>query len=195
MSDEEVLAAIDDVAVAMDDDDRAVVIGPASALADRPRTAAVDAARTDLLRTDRVRAVVRLPAGLWVSRPRQRLALWVLGPAHPAVPIGRRWTTVSDLGGITLTGTVVEDVVTDVVASLGDRDTVRAHTFRFARFVATSTLLAGSGDLVGTPTPRPPRPRTAPAETALRVQDLIAQASRPPTAPDLRLPVEHREPT
>jgi len=195
VSDEEILAVIDDVAVAMDDDDRAVIIAPASVLADQSRSPAIDAARSALLRTDRVRAVVRLPAGLWVSRPRQRLALWVLGPAHPAVPIGRRWTTVSDLGGITLTGTVVEDVVTDVVASLGDRDTVRAHTFRFARFVATSTLLAGSGDLVGTPTPRPPRPRTAPAETALRVQDLIAQASRPPTAPDLRLPVEHREPT
>lgn len=193
-SDEEILAVIDDVAVAMDDDDRAVIIAPASALADRPRSPAIDAARSALLRTDRVRAVVRLPAGLWVSRPRQRLAIWVLGPAHPAVPIGRRWTTVSDLGGLTLTGSVAEDVVTDVIAALGEQDTVRAHAFRFARFVATSTLLAGSGDLVGAPSPRPLRPRTAPAETALRVQDLIAHATTQPTPPDLRLPVEHREP-
>jgi len=196
MSDEEVLAAIDDVAVAMDDDDRAVVIGPASALADRPRTAAVDAARTDLLRTDRVRAVVRLPQRLWTARPQQRLAIWVLGPAHPDVPIGKRWTTVANLDGVTLTDTVAEDVVTDVVAALADRATVRAHAFRFARFAATSALLAGSGDLVGTPSPRPLRPRTPPAETALKVADLVEEATRAgTTAPDLCLAVEHREPT
>ncbi len=196
MSDEEVLAAIDDVAVAMDDDDRAVVIGPASALADRPRTAAVDAARTALLRTDRVRAVLRLPQRLWTARPQQRLAIWVLGPAHPDVPIGKRWTTVADLGGVALTDAVAEDVVTDIVAALADRATVRAHAFRFARFATTSALLAGSGDLVGTPSPRPLRPRTPPADTALKVAELVEEATRAATsAPDLRFAVEHREPT
>lgn len=195
MSDEEVLAAIDDVAVAMDDDDRAVVVGPASAMADRPRSAAVDAARSAVLRTDRVRAVVRLPARLWTARSQQRLAIWVLGPAHPDVPIAKRWTTVADLGGVTLTDAVAEDVVTDVVAALADRATVRAHAFRFARFVTTSALLAGSGDLVGTPRPRPLRPRRAPAETALKVAELLEVATRAGTsAPDLRFAVEHREP-
>ena len=69
--------------LAMADDARAVIIGTASALTDPLRAPATVAIRSSLLRTGRVRAIVRLPAGLLPTKPRQQLALWVLGPAHP----------------------------------------------------------------------------------------------------------------
>jgi len=192
-SDDAVLATLDEIALAMADDARAVVIGPASALTDALRAPGTVAARSGLLRTGRVRAVVRLPAGLLPAKPRQQLALWVLGPAHPGVAIGDRWTTIADLSAATLDASTVGDVLTDVVASMGDRASVHSHAFRFMHLVATSALLARKGDLVGTPRPRPQRSRRDAAEVALQVHDLLV-AVNAPARPDVALSFEHRTP-
>lgn len=194
MSDDDVLAAVDDVALAMDDDDRAVVIGPAGALANASRSRSVESARSALLRTDRVRAIIRLPAGQRTAKPRQQLAIWVLGPAHPDVAIADRWVTVADLSAIELDDATIADLVTDVVAAMGDRDDVRGHAFRFVRFVHTRSLLASSGNLVGTPRPRPRVSRQEPAEVALQVNDLIEIANTGRCA-TITLGVEHHERT
>ena len=194
MTDADVLAAIDDVALAMDDDDRAVIVGPASSLTNATRSSAVGSARDALLRTDRVRAIVRLPAGLWTARPRQQLAVWVLGPAHKEVAIGDRWVTVADLSAATLDDAATEDLVTDIVAALGNRDAVRGHAFRFAQLARAGAVLASSGDLVGGHRPPAHGSQPDPAETAVRVAQLIQDANRTAWAAPIRLQVEHRTP-
>lgn len=144
----DILSAIDQIAVQMDDAQRAVVLGPASALVDGGHDAEAASNRSALLRTGRVRAIVRLPAGLLPSAPRQHLALWVLGPAHERVAIADRWTMLSDLSAFDLTPTVRGDLVGDLAAAMGDRESLRAHGFTFTRIVQTSRVLARSGSLL-----------------------------------------------
>ena len=126
-----------------------IVIGPASLLVDAA-TREVRAARGHILRTGRVRGVVRLPAGLVPGAPRHALALWVLAPAHADVPIIDRLAVTADLDGVALGDAVRRDLVGDLVASIGPPRHVRAHAFRFARFTRTASLLAGDGSLVAT---------------------------------------------
>jgi hypothetical protein len=181
-SDTEVLAALDDVALGMAPGQRAVVVGPASALTDALRDPESERVRAALLRTDRVRSVVRLPEGLVPSRARSHLALWVLGDAHPRVPIGDRWTIVADLsserpdagpsGGFA--PAVVHDLVSDVLAAQGSYVDVHAHTFRFARFARTRELLASGGDLVASGRPFTRGSRPDDGATAERLHALLA---------------------
>jgi hypothetical protein len=192
-SDDTDLATLDEIALAMADDARAVIIGTASALTDPLRAPATVAIRSSLLRTGRVRAIVRLPAGFLPTKPRQQLALWVLGPAHPGIAIGERWTTIADLSATTLDASTIGDVLTDVVASMGDRASVHSHAFRFMHPITTSALLARKGDLVGTPRPRPERSRRDSSEVALQVHDLLA-AVNAPARPAVALSFENRTP-
>ncbi len=173
MSATQILAAIDNIVVQMDALQWGVVVGPASALADATRSDEAEGIRDAVLRSDRLRAVVRLPKGLVIAAPRQPLAVWVLGPAHPDVPIGERWTVVGDIGDHALTGATVEDVVTDVVAALGSGDFVRRHAFRFCRRVPTTTLLTRRGGaLVDAVVPRRHQDLQDPAVLALHVAAL-----------------------
>lgn len=166
------LSAIDQIVLQMTDDQIAVVIAPATVLSDANTERGVDEARSELLRSGRVRAIVRLPAGLLVRKPLQPQALWVLGVAHSQVSIAERWTLVADLSDVSLTTDVIDDLVSDMAASLGDRTTVRAHAFRFARLVLTRTLLASRNSLVaGTETSS--APSSSSAQLALRVDELL----------------------
>lgn len=173
LSDVQILSAIDNIVVQMDERQWGAIIGPATTLTDASRSSEGDRIRDAVLRSGRVRAILRLPQGLMVSAPRQPLALWVLGPAHPDVPIGERWTVIGDLADATLTDAAIDDVVTDVVASLGDKELVRSHAFRFGRRVDTRSLLAGRGALVDTVirSHRPAAPDGA--ALALRVAQLV----------------------
>lgn len=179
-TDTQVVDLVDRVALAMHDDDRGIVVGPASALTNRNRDAEVTRARADVLRTGRVRAIVRLPAGLWLARSRQQLAVWVLGPSHPDVRPDDRWIMVADLASTALDGAVVDDVVTDVVAAMGDRRSVHGHAFRFARLIPASTMQAADDDLVTVAAPLQ-RPRLSPAEMALKVQTLASRVAASPS--------------
>lgn len=181
MSDLEILDAIDDIVVQMDDRQRAVLIGPASALTDRPATSEVNLARTGILRSDRVRAVVRLPQGLMPQASRRATALWALGPAPPQIPIDRRWTVLADLSNTRLTDAVVSDLVSDVAGSMGDEVTVRAHAFRFGTRAPTSALIAGQGALLGRVAHAPRRTDDG-ADLAVRINGLIANLEPTPLA-------------
>ncbi|NGN82160.1 hypothetical protein G6N77_01585 [Arthrobacter silviterrae] len=178
---QDILADIENTVLQMDDSQRGVVMAPASVLTDaldNPRAAEV---RSDLLRSGRVRAVVRLPAGLVPAKTRQALALWVLGPAHASVPIAERWTMVADLTDTPLTAAVVQDLVGDLAVSLGTAGLIRAHSMRFARVVPTSRLLARRGALVRNGAG--PRSDPTAAEQAVRVDSLVAQLNDPAAAP------------
>ena len=166
-----ILNSIENIVLQMDDSQRAVVIAPARVLSDA-LTGEAGNLRSDLLRSGRVRAIVRLQPGLLRAKPREPQALWVLGPSFADVPIAERWTSVADLSTTPLTLDVSQDLISDVVASMGDRSTIRAHSFRFTRLVQTRVLLAGKGSLVNG---LPARSSTAAgsAESALRVEELV----------------------
>lgn len=172
-----ILSDIENTVLQMDDSQLGVVIAPAAALTDALEEPGSSAVRADLLRSGRVRAIVRLPAGLVPAKTRQALALWVLGPAHTSVPIAERWTMVADLSDTNLSHNVVQDLVGDLAVSMGSAATIRAHAMRFARVVPTSRLLARRGALVRRAAE--PGQDTDAAEDAVRADRLLAQLNTP----------------
>src|SRR5699024_9543017 len=118
LSDLEVLDAVGNLVVQLSDHSRVVAIGPASALTDRPARTEIDLARDAVIRGDRLRAAIRLPKGLLPHSPRRALALWVLGPAHAAVPLRHRWTVVAHVSDRSLDRGTIDGIVTDVVAAM-----------------------------------------------------------------------------
>jgi len=183
-----VLERIEDIALRLAPGQRALVLGPARALLDAAAGSEVETVRSQLLRTDKVRAAVLLPAGLVPERSRERLALWVLGDAHPQVPIRSRWVMVADVsdrllspsGGID--AAAQEDLLTDLVAAMGSAGEVAAHAFRFARFSLTSKILAAGGGLLEASRPTQRGIREDDGETSAHVQDLLLALERRPQA-------------
>lgn len=148
MTDVQVLDTVGDLLVQLADDSRVVVLGPARALTDRPSSTEADRARDAVLRGGRLRAAIRLPAGLMIQSPRRHLALWALGPAHAEVPIAERATVVGDLTATALGASAIADVVTDVIAAMTSPREARTHAYRFASPVTTATLIPGRKALV-----------------------------------------------
>lgn len=167
------LDLLDDLALALGPADQAIVLGPVGPLVGALPSPATRDVRDALLRADRVRTMARLPSGLVTGSPRQGAALWVLGAARDQAPVAERRVTVADLSATPLDVGAMEDLATDVVSAVTDPRNARRHAFRFARSVPTRELLATTGDLVGAPRPRAPRPSEAPVETALRVRELL----------------------
>lgn len=133
--------------LSMRDADRALVIAPASVLiGSLPRVQAL--ARTDALRSGRVRAIVKLPVGMVTSSPREALAIWVLGREPDDRPIADRFTAVADLTDAALTPAARADLTNDVLAAMGSQFDVGAHAFRFTRLLRTTLLLTARGSLV-----------------------------------------------
>ncbi len=193
LSDMEILSAIDDLVLQMRDGQVAVIVGPASALVDPLADREAESVRSALLRSDRIRAVVRLPEGLLVSRPGLSMALWVLGCADASIAPGDRWTVLADLGGVELDDYTTEAVLSDVLAAMGSWESLRAHSFRVGGVYRTAELLA-SGTLAPPRPHRGPRPRRPAAEAAGRVVQLVGEyrdrAAR--IDPHLTVPVEYR---
>ncbi|MQA77057.1 MAG: hypothetical protein GEV10_01010 [Streptosporangiales bacterium] len=185
------LDAIDQIVLQMDDTQRAVVLAPAPVLSDRPTGRELDELRAGILRSGRVRAVVRLPRGLVPSKSRQSLALWVLGRALDEVAIADRWTMVGDLVDVDLTAEgVTDDLVTDLAAATHGWPAVRAHAFRFLRRVSTSTLLAGGGELVAqarVPRKGDPAPSTDLVVRAISIRDRLAAGAYDSAAPTIAI--------
>jgi hypothetical protein len=148
MTSSEILDSIDRVVVGMTSEQTAVMLAPASVLTDALTPGRADDQRSEILRSRRLRAVIRLPAGLLAHKPQQAQALWVFAAAHENVALADLWTLVADLTQTPLDATAVDDLVSDLVASLGDEATVRSHAFRFARLVPTRMLLASRASLV-----------------------------------------------
>jgi len=192
----ELLTAVDEVQLQMDDGQRAIVIAPASVLCDRLPDRELDAQRDHLVRLGRVRAVVRLPERLVTAHPRQRLGLWVLGPAHSDVPLDLRWTAVADLSDASLSDEAIGDLVSDLVAAMGDLASVRAHAFRFARLRQTSTLLVGRRALVGPGVGATVVNRTPAAQRVVAVQqarELLMAHGQPDPLHGVDVAVAHGE--
>jgi hypothetical protein len=171
----DMISAIDDIVMQMSGRQLGVILAPAAVLCDGGLSKEAEELRSAVLRSGRVRAIVRLPAGLVTHRIQQASALWVLGSAHERVELAERWTLVADLTATAITPATIDDLVSDLVASLGDRVTVRAHAFRFARLVFTRTLLARRGSLVAAAPVSDRRHRDGHAAAlALRAEELVS---------------------
>ena len=172
-----ILSAIDQIVLQMDPAQLAVVMAPSAVLSDANLEREADRVRSALLRSGRVRAIVRLPAGLRPRNPQQAQTIWVLGDAHARVELAERWTMVADLSTIRLDEVVIDDLVSDLVAALGDLATVRAHSFRFARLMLSRTLLASRDSLVaGAREAIRKSPRRG-AAVAVRIDELVTSLS------------------
>ncbi len=163
--------ALDELALSLTDEQRGLVLAPASLLTDRLADRGLQQQRSQALRTGRVRAVVRLPAGLAPHRSREALALWVLGPEVTGRPRADRRIAVADVSGAGLTGLVVDQLRDDILAALAAPAIVRARSFALARLVATSSVLAQSGALFPAAA-APVSVGTDGREAALRVERL-----------------------
>lgn len=167
-SDVDALTTLDESVLELGADDVAVIIGPARILTDslQHRERGI---RADALRTDRVRAIVRLPAGLVPGSTREALALWALGPIPADVPVEDRYTAIADLTDTKLTSTRRTDLVSDLIACMGTWQQTRARAHRFMSLQRTSSLRVRTGSLV---TRTPARTATSNAyELAVRVKD------------------------
>src|SRR5690606_14066469 len=76
----DVLTEIDNITVQMGPEHTAVVIAPASVVVDAIRDREALSIRSGIVRSDRLRAAIRLPEGLLVTKPGMPMAMWVLGP-------------------------------------------------------------------------------------------------------------------
>jgi hypothetical protein len=172
------------------------VMAPSVVLSDANLDREADQVRSALLRSGRVRAIVRLPVGLRPRKPQQAQTIWVLGDAYARVELAERWTMVADLSSLPLDQGAIDDLVGDLAAALGDLATVRAHAFRFARLVLTRTLLASRDSLVvGARTATRPPPRGG-AALAVRIDQLLQSLSSESNNAGLpRLTVEPATPT
>lgn len=194
MSAQDVLTEIDDVTLQMGAEHTAVVLAPAHILVDRLRDGAASRVRSDILRSDRLRASIRLPEGLIPSAPGLPLALWVLGAAHESVPVAERRTVVADLSDVDVDAAAISAVVDDVVAAMGSPMSVRAHSFHFGELVRTSTLLANE-DSAGLGARRKrPKLRVDGAEIAAQAGELVSVVNYAAAAnvASVSLPVEYR---
>jgi hypothetical protein len=188
----DILRAVDDISLSLRDSDSAVVIGPARALVD-PLARMDEQARADTLRSGRVRGIARLSAGLVDTATRESLALWVLGAPAGGVPLADRFTAVADLTAFPLTLATRADLVSDLMAGMGSGRDLRAHQFRFASFVRTTSLQARTGSLVASAT-RKPEPTTTDTAELPALLDLAADVVRNDITPVEISPDSHDVP-
>lgn len=148
MTEAEILSAVERLVLQMGSDHRGVVIAPGRALSGPLRDEQAERVRDDILRAGHIHAIVRLPPGQVRRRSRERLALWLLGPAQHDTAAEDRFVFVADLSDETLTPAVIDGVITDLVTATGRRTLARGHAFHFTRPVHTRLLLAAERDLV-----------------------------------------------
>jgi hypothetical protein len=152
LDDRTALDAADEIAVDLDADQIAIVVGPASALCDRLRGELYDA-RKSTLQTgaeDHGCALVasfKLPRGLWRDAHRQSLGVWVLRGATAATAV-----VVGDLSGSQVDG---HELAADV---LGGLEQTGARSYRYGRALPYAGVW--TGDTV-VPVGIGPQPATA----------------------------------
>jgi hypothetical protein len=176
-SPEQVIDRLDDIALRLAPGCTAVVLGPASALADdlRPYSPA-ERARAKLLASGMVEAIIRLPGGLVPFRPGYDVALWVLTSAYDSPYRG--WVLLADVSDRALTSDVITALVEDVVTWRRDGYRPQAHTRAFGVQVKVGDLVDALRPLTARRPARGSSGRTAGAALVSRVTDLEAALDR-----------------
>lgn len=137
LGDAEALDVAGDVAVGLDSDQVAIVIGPASALCDRLVGELYNARRSSLEMGAlefgcALVASFRLPRGLWREAHRQSLGLWVL---HGEATV--TGAVVADLSGMPISGA---ELAADVLGAL---EQTGARAYRYGRVLPYSAVWTG----------------------------------------------------
>lgn len=137
---------MDDLALWLAPGRSAVILGPADVLtgALQPYSPA-ERARTAMLTSGVVEAIVRLPGGLVPFRPGYETALWVLTPAGD-YPL-RGSLLLADLSDLELTDDVIDALVADVIMWRRGGYAPRAHTRAFSAQVRVGDLVSRPGPL------------------------------------------------
>ena len=162
---------IDDVAVRLSAGRFGVVLGPASILVgDFPPYSAGERARADLLASDMVEAMIRLPGGLVPFRPGYETALWILTQARASRWSGR--VLRADVSGRELTHQVITDLVEDISTWRRDGYMPGAHTRVLCQQVAVRDLIDPPRPLMTSGRPASLRER---ADDAARRVTLVTQ--------------------
>ena len=165
----EIMDTVSDLLLGTNERQRFLLLAPAAVLTDRLREPRARLARDRLLRFPTLRAVVRLPAGLVVSRPRERLALMLFGRRDASTSAGDQQLMIGDLSNVRLDAAAIGDLLTDLVAATASDAEARAHRSRFLRSVVARRVLASTAAIVEV---------ASTAETAGRVgADLAARAA------------------
>lgn len=150
---------------------RVFVIGPAGVLTDSLASRDDRLARDAILRTDRLRTIVRLPQGLRTPRPRERMALLCFGSAATVRGSRDRTILTTDLSNVSLDAASVDDLVTDIVAGLGGPGGGSRRHPRFLRPVLVRRLLTRTGDLLDAGT-MPGLTTTSGPDLVLRITEI-----------------------
>lgn len=139
-----VLDQVEDTALRLSPNRYGVVLGPASVLVGELEVnSAAWRARTELLKSYMLEAVVRLPGGLIPFRPGYETALWVVTQARDSRWRGR--LLIADVSDRELTHDVISDLVEDVVTWRRAGYEPRAHSRRYCTEVAIRDLLGRQG--------------------------------------------------
>lgn len=153
------VSAIDELQLELPINQVALVVGPAQVLCDRA-TGELDLARAQVLRTGRLRFAARLGAGSWPAAPRRATGVWCFGDVS-ATAIEDRALAVADVSQIELTTPIREQLLNDMVASLGN---LRGRAFTQSRVLRTSRVIS-AGEVVprnvGAGSSRPVEPAAA----------------------------------
>jgi len=153
------------------DSHRVIVIGPAGVLTDSLAGRDDRLARDAILRTDRLRTIVRLPQGLLIPRPRERMALMCFGSATTIRGSRDRTILTADLSNVSLDAASIDDLVTDIVAGLGGPGGGGRRHPRFLRPVLVRRLLTRTGDLLEAGT-MPGLPTANGTDLVLRISEI-----------------------
>lgn len=127
-NDDETLDAVDQLALDLDPQDIAIVLGSSAALCDTLRGEPAKR-REETLSMGRLVMAVRLPRGQWKEAHRQSLALWVLKGDASAERI-----VVADLSSASID---LDDLASDLTAAL---ESASARSYRYGRAVDRSEL-------------------------------------------------------
>lgn len=160
------LEFLDEIVLQLAADQLVVCLAPAATLAD-PLAGPASTRRDELLREGRVRAIVRLPAGLRPAQPREHSALWLLGSPDPT-PTSERRTLVADLGAVSLAH--CDGLVDDLLAAWQGREGARRRTWAHLHPVFTADLVSASGTLVPSKPHRIARERKAGADWVVELR-------------------------
>lgn len=176
------LGMIDDAQLDLRPADIALAVAPASVITDRLDNSALQRHRDDLLRVGHLRHLIRLPAGLLTSAPRQSLALWIMTPNQSSPRAEGSSALVSDMTGADLSPASTERLIGDVVAGLSSAPIASSHAYAVSRPVSMVHLLATNEALVR-PGVRPHRlgetMSMSAAADVLAVQRLLAHLAQP----------------
>lgn len=163
---------LDEVALQLTDAEYAFMVGPAALLTD-PLPATLMSRRDELLRSDLVRAAVRLPAGLTRGGTREHLALWLMArPMHPVQAPLR----VGDLSGRPLDRVVRQSLLDDLLAVV-NASVGRAYDVLDP--VDRLRTISRGGSLVAHDQARRVAYAPDPADDAARLQQLRSALAQP----------------